>query len=404
MSDILKAKTADDVLEAVVWASAEKTPLEIVGHGSKRAIGRLMQTAHTLDLSSLSGITLYEPEELVICAKAGTPIAEIEETLAKNNQELQFEPMDYGPLLGIKPAQGTIGGVLATNLSGPRRLKAGAARDHILGIEAVSGRGEAFKSGGKVIKNVTGYDLSKGLAGSWGTLAVVTDVNFKVLPKADSEATVVVEELIDEDACKAMAAAMGSSAEVSAAAHLPEGVSARFSQKPAGGAAATMLRIEGIKPSVDYRSKALQKLLAGFGRSSLLDRDQSQNIWREIRDVRPFANGSQKPVWRLSVTPSRAHEILLALRMQTSVDAFLDWQGGLIWLEMQGDVEAELVRYTLNTYGGGHATLVRADPATRNSVAVFQPQEKALAALSRRIKENFDPHGVLNPGRMVEGV
>ena len=404
MSENMVPQNNQQVLDAVLWAVNEGTPLEIIGHGSKRAIGHPMQTAHTLDLSKLSGITTYEPEELVISARAGTPIAEIEAALGENNQEFQFEPMDYGPLLGRDPGKGTIGGVLATNLTGPRRIKAGSARDHILGIKAVSGRGEAFKSGGQVMKNVTGYDLSKSMAGSWGTLAAITDVSFKVLPKAASEATLVLEGLFDEDAATAMAIAMGSNAEVSSAAHLPEGVSDRFSVKPADGAAATLLRLEGIAQSVAYRSEQLQKLLASFGKSSLLKEDASRGLWREIKNVHPFTNGSIKPVWRLSVTPSKAHEILLALRMQTSVDAYYDWQGGLIWLEMQGDVEAELVRFTITAYGGGHAMLVRADASIRSSVPVFQPQEPALAALSKRLKENFDPKGILNPGRMVEGV
>ncbi|TIO66448.1 MAG: FAD-binding protein, partial [Mesorhizobium sp.] len=181
-----------EVLSTIQWAAAEESPLEILGHGSKRGIGRPLQTEHTLDLSTLTGVTLYEPAELVLSARAGTPLAEVEKLLAENGQQFAFEPMDYGPLLGGEPGKGTLGGVLASNLSGPRRLKAGAARDHILGISAVSGRGEAFKSGGRVVKNVTGYDLSKLMAGSWGTLAVLTDVTFKVLPAAETEVTLAI--------------------------------------------------------------------------------------------------------------------------------------------------------------------------------------------------------------------
>ena len=224
--------TSAEVLSAVQWALSENAPLEILGAGTKRGIGRPVQAAHTLDLSHLTGVTLYEPEELVLTAKAGTPLAEIEKMLAERNQQFAFEPIDYGPLLGQAPGRATIGGVLAANLSGPRRLKAGAARDHILGIQAVSGRGEAFKSGGRVVKNVTGYDLSKLMAGSWGTLAVVTDLTFKVLPAAETETTLALRGLADEDAVEAMALAMGSSAEVSGAAHLPQGVADRV----AGGA------------------------------------------------------------------------------------------------------------------------------------------------------------------------
>jgi len=187
MTDLLKPRDAKDVEAAVAWALAEVKTLEIVGHGSKRGIGRAAQWDLSLDLSDLSGVTLYEPEELVLSARAGTPLAEIETLLAAHNQELAFEPMDYGPVFGAPAGCGTIGGTIAANLSGPRRIKAGAARDHFLGVSAVSGRAETFKSGGRVVKNVTGYDLCKVLAGSHGTLAVMTDVTVKVLPRAETE-------------------------------------------------------------------------------------------------------------------------------------------------------------------------------------------------------------------------
>ena len=189
MTDLLKPRDAKDVEGAVQWALAEGKTLEIVGHGSKRGLGRAAQWDLSLDLSDLSGVTLYEPEELILSARAGTPIAEIEALLAAHNQELAFEPADYGPLYGAAAGRGTIGGVLAANLSGPRRIKAGAARDHFLGFTAVSGRGETFKSGGRVVKNVTGYDLCKVLAGSYGTLGAMTDVTVKVLPRAETEQT-----------------------------------------------------------------------------------------------------------------------------------------------------------------------------------------------------------------------
>src|SRR5471032_758775 len=216
MTDILKPRDAKEVEDAVRWALGNDKALEVAGQGSKRSLGRPSQTDLTLDLSGLSGVTLYEPAELVLSAKAGTPLAEIEELLAKNNQELAFEPMDYGPLFGLEAGKGTIGGVIAANLSGPRRIKAGAARDHFLGLTAVTGRGDTIKSGGRVVKNVTGYDMCKVIAGSWGTLAAMTDITIKVLPRAETEATVVVEGLDDARACAAMAAAMGAPCDVSA--------------------------------------------------------------------------------------------------------------------------------------------------------------------------------------------
>lgn len=392
--------TADDVLAAVQWAAAEEQPVEIVGHGSKRGIGRPGQTEHAIDLSRFVGVTLYEPEELVLSARAGTPLAEIEALLADNNQELAFEPMDYATLLGTESGRGTIGGVLATNLSGPRRIKAGAARDHILGVHAVSGRGEVFKSGGRVVKNVTGYDLSKAMAGSWGTLAVVTDVTFKVLPRAETEATLVLRGLSEEQAARAMADAMGLSGEVAGAAHLPESVTGRVLDGALRGRGSTLLRLEGFGPSVDYRFDALARLLAPHGAAERLDMEPSRALWREIRDCAPFADASQRPVWRVSMAPSDGHAMVMALRMQAAVDAFYDWQGGLIWLRMEAEPEAETVRAMVARHGGGHATLVRASPAIRAAVAGFQPQPATLAALSARLKEQFDPKGILNPGRM----
>ncbi|MDI6028716.1 FAD-binding protein [Corticibacterium sp. UT-5YL-CI-8] len=396
--------TPEDVLSVVQWAAGEDVPLEICGHGSKRGIGRPVQAEHTLDLSQLSGVTLYEPAELVLSARAGTPLAEIETLLKLSNQELAFEPIDYGPLLGGARGRGTVGGVLAANLAGPRRLKAGAARDHILGISAVSGRGEAFKAGGRVVKNVTGYDLSKGVAGSWGTLAAFTDVTFKVLPAAETETTLVVRGLLDDLAAVAMAAAMGSSAEVSSAAHLPEGIAKAVAGGVLGGEPATLLRVEGFGPSVAYRVSHLKQLLATAGEMQELEHETSEALWRDVRDCIPFADGSNLPVWRLSLAPASAHAFVLALRMRAAASAFYDWQGGLVWLRMEaGEPEAETVRALIKQFGGGHATLVRASMPLRASTDIFEPQPPALAALSARLKAEFDPKNILNPGRIVAG-
>lgn len=393
--------TPAEVLSVVRWAAAEEAPLEIVGHGSKRGIGRPAQTEHTLDLSKLTGVTLYEPEELVLAADAGTPLVEIESLLAEHGQQLAFEPMDYGPLLGGAPGRGTIGGALATNLSGPRRLKAGAARDHILGIEAVAGRGEAFKAGGRVVKNVTGYDLSKLMAGSWGTLSVLANVTFKVLPAAETETTLAIRGLLDEEAAAAMSLALGSSAEVSSAAHLPEGVAILVDRGGLGSDAATLLRLEGFPPSIAYRLAILETLLKNAGALQRIDGDRSRAVWRDIRDCVPFADGTDRPVWRISTPPADSHHMTLALRRDIQATAFYDWQGGLIWLRMEGgEPEAERIRALVKKFGGGHATLVRASAALRAATAVFEPQPTAHAALSARLKAEFDPRGILNPGRM----
>jgi glycolate oxidase FAD binding subunit len=392
--------TAAELTDAVAWAVSEETPLEIIGRGTKRGIGNAVETGHGIDLSGLTGVTLYEPEELVLSARAGTPLAEIEALVASKGQELAFEPMDYGPLLGGEAGRSTIGGVLAANLSGPRRIKAGAARDHILGVSAVSGRGEAFKSGGRVVKNVTGYDLSKLMAGSWGTLAVVSDLTFKVLPAAETEITLAVRGLLDEAAVGFMAAAMGSSAEVSAAAHLPYGVAGRL-PGALGNDAATLLRVEGFGPSVAYRIESLKSLLQAAGDLHEIPHETSRALWRDIRDCRPFADGGETPVWRISMAPTHGHHMVMALRMRVAVEAFYDWAGGLVWLAMpDGEPEAELVRELVGKLGG-HATLVRASPALRSGMSVFQPQPAPLAALSARLKQEFDPKNILNPGRMA---
>ncbi len=403
MVDALKPQNEKQVLDAVKWALAEGKRLEVVGRGSKRALGRPSQSDLTLDLSALSGVTLYEPEELVLSAKAATPLAEIEALVDGKNQQLAFEPMDLGPLLGNE-AGGTIGGALAAGLAGPRRIKAGSARDHFLGFSAVSGRGEIFKSGGRVVKNVTGYDLCKLLAGSFGTLAAMTDATVKVLPKPETEETLLLAGLDDARAVQAMTAAMASSCDVSGAAHLPAHVALRFSG--IGGSSTTVFRLEGVVPSVRHRKDALAVLLKPYGAVVSLDEKASRALWREIRDVRPFAAAGpsgDRPVWRISLPPARGFEI--AALIEPSAQMFYDWAGGLIWIAPLpgGDAGAAMVRKAIAALGG-HATLIRAPAAVRAAVDVFEPQPAPVAALTKRVKESFDPKGVLNPGRMWAGV
>jgi glycolate oxidase FAD binding subunit len=298
MTDTLKARDAKDVEDAVRWALAEAKTLEVAGRGSKRALGRPSQSDLTLDLSGLTGVTLYEPEELVLSARAGTPLAEVEALVESRGQQLAFEPMDYGPILGGAPDAGSLGGALAANLSGPRRIKAGAARDHFLGFTAVSGRAETFKSGGRVVKNVTGYDLCKVLAGSYGTLAAMTDVTIKVLPRPETEATVLVPGLDDAKANAVMSAAMASSCDVSAAAHLPRNVVMHFAglydSKPA-----TAFRLEGVAPSVKHRKDALTALLQPFGAPESIDGADSRKFWRSVRDAAPFWHSGSVGDWPL---------------------------------------------------------------------------------------------------------
>ncbi len=403
----LRPDSAEGVLDAVRWAAAEEAPLEVYGHGTKRGIGRPVQTEYGLDLSALKGVTLYEPEELVLSALAGTPVDDIERLLAEHNQMLAFEPVDFGPVFGAARGHGTIGGVLAANSSGPRRIKAGAARDHILGIKAVSGRGEEFKSGGRVVKNVTGYDLSKGLAGSWGTLAVVTEATFKVLPKPEAEATLVVAGLDDLTAVTALCKAMGTSLDVAGAAHLPDAVAGEIPDASfaTGGRAATLIRLEGFAPSVDFRAQKLTAAIGRLGQVSVIEAAASAATWRSVRDAEVFGATSH-PVWRVSVAPSDGPMVIAALRKSHAIRYFYDWSGGLLWIEASDGGPhglAREIRTAVAASGGGHATLVRGSPALRAAVPPFEPQPEALAALAHRLKAQFDPRGILNPGRMVAG-
>lgn len=410
MTDRLKPCDATDVESAIKTALTDGRTLEIIGRGSKRAIGRAAQWDMTLDLSALAGVTLYEPDELVLSAKAATPLAEIEALVSAHGQQLAFEPMDYGPILGAPPDRGSIGGMIAANLAGPRRIKAGAARDHFLGFTAVSGRGETFKSGGRVVKNVTGYDLPKLLAGSWGTLAAMTDVTIKVLPKPETEQTLVLSGLDDARAVAAMCAGMGSAGEVSAAAHLPASVAARLTVPglTISGNPLTLLRLEGVPPSIRHRFDLLRNLLRPFGASSAIEAETSQTVWRAVRDATPFAaaNGNgERPLWRISVAPTQGPQLTARIAALAETDVLYDWAGGLVWLQLapSDDAGAGIVRPAVAALGG-HATLVRAPISVRAVVDVFQPTDPVIGMLSKRVKDGFDPTGILNPGRMYAGV
>jgi glycolate oxidase FAD binding subunit len=403
-----KPRDAPEVEDVIRSALAAGTTLEVVGRGTKRVIGRAAQWDATLDLSGLSGVTLYEPEELVLSAKAGTPLAEIEVLVAASNQELAFEPMDYGALLGGNSGAGTIGGAIAANLSGPRRIKAGAARDHFLGFSAVSGRGETFKSGGRVVKNVTGYDLCKLIAGSWGTLAAMTDVTIKTLPKAETEETILVLNLDDVTARKVMTVASGSFGDVSAAAHLPAAVAGRIAETAVAQTATTVFRLEGVAPSVAQRKTILETLLAPFGSLGALAETPSRAFWRAMRDVIPFAAqgpAGARDLWRISTAPSHGSDVGRALAIELDAEILYDWGGGLLWaaLPAADDANAPFVRSTIAA-SGGHATLIRAPAAVRAAVDVFSPELAPLAALTDRVRRSFDPLGVLNAGRMWAGV
>ena len=369
----MKPKTETELADLV--RDADK-PFEIIGTGTKRSIGYSVDGA-ILDLSFFNQIPAYEPEELILDVGAGAKLVDIEKLLAKNSQYFAFEPPDYSKLLNSKHS-GTIGGMVACNLSGPRRLKAGAMRDHILGLTAVSGRGEIFKAGARVVKNVTGYDVPKLMAGSYGTLAAFTSVIIKVLPKPEAEETILIPGLNDIEAVQMMSKGLQSSAEVSAAAHIPN--------------QGTYLRLEGIQPSIDYRREKLIKLLDG--KIEIL-KSESQTIWKNIRDIVLFSEDQSKDIWRISVPPSDAPQVIANLKIEKRY--FFDWAGGLIWLEVPQGTDGALIR---SAFTSGHATLMRS--SNKANQDIFHPQAPALAALSARVKNSFDPKNIFNPGRIYK--
>jgi len=373
---MMTPKTEAALAELVAAASG---PLAIQGGGTRGFAPK----GDPLSVAGLSGIELYEPGALTLVVQAGTPMAEIDAALAKENQRLPFEPMDHRGLMG-SAGEPTIGGVIAGNISGPRRIQSGAARDYMLGVRFVDGQGTRLRNGGRVMKNVTGYDLVKLMTGSFGTLGVLTEVALKVLPRTDAAACIMLEGLSNETAIEALSNALGSPFEVSGAAHLPH--------RP-DGAALTMIRIEGFEGSVAYRADKLKTVLSAYAPGRIeADSGKIARLWADVRDVAPFHDATGD-VWRISCKPSEGPA--LAAKMQATSVIF-DWGGGLIWaLTREGtDLRAKLGRYD------GHATLVRADAETRARLGVFQPQPAPLEALSAGLRAKFDPRNILNAGLM----
>jgi glycolate oxidase FAD binding subunit len=406
--DTLKIRDARDVEEAVRAAIAGEQPLEIIGHGSKRLVGQVMATNAVLDLSALSAVSAYEPQELIITVQAGAPLSDVMSLLDSKTQQFAFEPVHLTTLLGT-PECGTIGGMIGAGFAGPRRIKAGGVRDHLLGAHAVSGFGESFKTGGKVVKNVTGYDLCKLLAGSWGTLAVMTEVTLKVMPSPEAESTLLLRGLDATAANRAMTASLGSPFDVSAAAHLPastlRGEVAGLDKLGSPRESVTLLRLEGIAASVRHRATSLTEALKPFGTVELVEEATSRYAWTAIRDVEPFAaNGplGPWPVWRIVCPPASGCALGEALARETGGEVIYDWGGGLIWAALQPkpDGQAALVRQRAAAFSG-HAMLVRGSEQLRREIDVFHPQPDGLAALSERVRNSFDPRRILNRGRLV---
>jgi len=376
------------------------SPVTLRGGGSKATFGRPPpDDAIAVELAEIAGITLYEPDELVLTAMAGTSMAEIAAAVAERDQCLAFEPPEFGPLFGHNAAS-TLGGSVASGWSGPRRIRAGATRDHVLGAQAIGGDGQLFKSGGRVVKNVTGFDLPKLLTGSHGTLAVLTEITIKVMPAAEATHTMIVQGLDDTAAIRLMNDLMGGPYEIAAAAHLPAASAARLGMAALAGASATLVRLEGFGPSVADRRAALEARIGTLHPFIAAESQQAGRLWQSVRDVAPLVP-ADAVLWRLALPATDAAATVGSLAAQLPVEAYYDWGGGLVWLALPpaADAHAGLVRGALPA---GHATLMRASADTRRTVPVFQPQPDALAALSRRVKAAFDPRGILAP-RFMHG-
>jgi len=407
MADIYMPSDEAELSSFVEAAKAGNYPLEVCGFRSKREAGRPVNPAAVVSTAKLSGITFYEPGELVISAKAGTPLHEVEAALARKNQELPFEPADFSRLYGPDPLAASLGSVAALNISGPRRILRGAARDYLLGVRAVNGEGVSIKAGGRVMKNVTGVDLVKGLCGSWGTLAVLTELTFKVLPKAREAQSIVFFGLSDEAGVGVMSEAMGTPYEVSGTIHLHGSLAGRLSDAEIASEnmALTALRVEGAPESVAYRMEKLRRQLSPFGETYGLDHQRSRNFWADIRSLAFLSANFERPLWRITVAPSKAAQIVRALSAFFDFSAAYEWSGGLLWLETPPSSEASVteLRRVLAEFEAD-SMLMRAPRSVRSSIEVFHPLPLTKMKLVQAIKKAFDPAGVLNPGRMYAGV
>lgn len=390
----------------IAEAASTGTPLDIRGSGSKANVGRPINTEITVSSRAMRGVTLYEPNEMVMSARTGTLLSQIEEELAGKRQMLAFEPVELATVTGGDPAEATIGSLFATNASGARRIMMGAARDHLLGVRGVNGRGEIFKNGGRVMKNVTGVDLCRGMAGSWGTLAVMSEVTFKVLPVPAETISLVLLGLEDQFAIEALCAAMGTPYEISGAVHLQAGLAKRLWHEGLReqGQSITAIRLENFPKSIAYRKDKLRDILKIYGDVHELEHENSLAFWGELRQLSLLQESTQ-PLWRISTAPTKGPKVVQAISSYMPVNAYYDWAGGLIWLEVPAARDAGVadVRRVVATHGG-HATLIRAEPDVRAAIDVFQPLDPGLDLLTRRLKTAFDPARILNPGRMYPGL
>lgn len=392
----LNPTNAEEVRQCVLAAASSEESLEVVGAGSKRYYGRPVDAPRTLSLAAVKGIVDYQPEELIVVVLPGTPLNELEAVLAEKRQRLAFEPPQWG-------VGATIGGVVACNLSGPRRVQAGAVRDHLLGFTAITGRGELVHGGGRVVKNVTGYDLSKLMCGSFGTLAVLTELVLKALPAPETEQTVVLRGLEDAEGIALLTRAGRAPCGISGLAHLP----ADLRMPPPlldsvnKGKSATVMRLEGPGASLSHGTELLTGLAGGP--VEILEQEQSRNLWRSIREVEPLILEADQRLWRISLPAAQSAAFPPALGVSSLPRRFYDWGGGQLWCLLPQHMEAGQV-HRLAREAGGNARIVRGGAPPAMETPVFPPLEPPNHKLHLQLKEAFDPNRVLNPGRMYSGI
>ena len=375
------------IIAAVQAARAAREPLAIEGQGSKRGLLRPVQAARSLSTRGLTGVTLYRPAELIISARAGTPLAEIEAALAEKGQQLIAESPYLNGVFGTS-APPSIGGVVAANLSGPRRITWGATRDHVMGLRFINGAGEVIRSGGRVLKNVTGLDLCKLLSGSYGTLGVITEVTLKVLPAPEASATLLIETPDLASAVAALSAGLGSPYGVSAAAALA-----------VKDHVIAAVRLEDFAASVAYRMEKLRGVLGSFGAQRVMEDAEGRAFWRGVREVEPLQVMADEAIWRVSVRPSAGPEVA-ATAMALGGRVLLDWGGGLVWIAASPSNANHTLISEAARMQGGAAMLFRAPESLRLAVPVLPEEAVPLAKIGARVKEALDPGGLFNPGHM----
>lgn len=379
-----KVSSEDEIVAFVRAARADHAPFEIVAAGTRRSAGNPMGDLPLLDVSGVSGIMDYQPEELIITARPGTKLAELKAVLAQKNQCLGFDPVDWTLLDG---GHGTLGGAVSCDASGSGRLRHGAARDSLLGFRAVNGFGEAFRGGAKVVKNVTGFDLPKLVCGAFGTLMVVSELTFRVYPRPLARATLILKDLAPEAGFTALRTIWKSALEPSGLAYIPG--NANFPALGDVGQGAALIRFEAAEKPLSEKLAAA-RLAAGAGGEF----EQGEVIFTSIGEGALFQN-TDLEVWHLTLPPTEAARIATALNAPLWLG---DWAGGLLWIGAPAQ-DAPRIR-ALTAEAGGHAMLLKAPAERRAALGVYAPQPPALAALSSAVRAAFDPLGLFNPGRL----